>query len=174
MSNTRPEVVHIALAMSNGEVSVMQFITKERRLADGSGGWEREASTENIEAAIAKAAKNWDGLTVTQWKIIDPAVYQAADREFRSAWKFSPDKDIDVDVEKAKEVWKDKIREARKPMLEALDTEYMRADEAGETAKKAEIAAKKQALRDATKDARIAKAASLDALKAAWPLDKVS
>jgi hypothetical protein len=42
------------------------------------------------------------------------------------------------------------IRAERAPKLEALDVEFMRAVEAGDAEKQAEIAAKKQALRDAT------------------------
>ena len=36
---------------------------------------------------------------------------------------------ITIDISKAKEVWKDKIREARKPALEKLDIDYNRAVE---------------------------------------------
>lgn len=171
----KPEVAHIALEMSNGETFVMQFVTREYPQQIGlngqmSEGWTREASAENIEAEIAKMLGSWPGLSVNRWKIIDKANYQAADREFRKAWKFDPDKDIDIDIVKAREVWKDKIREARRPLLDALDVEYMRADEAGDAAKKAEIAAKKQALRDATKAAGIAAAASIEDLKKVWPI----
>jgi hypothetical protein len=172
----KPEVVHVALDMSNGGVFVMQFVTREYPQQVGlngemSEGWTREATAENIEAEIAKTAQSWNGLTVNRWKIIDKANYQAADREFRKAWKYDDAKDIDVDIAKAREVWKDKIREARKPLLEALDTEYMRADEMGDVAKKATIAAKKRALRDATKAAGIAAAASVEDLKQVWPLE---
>ena len=57
---------------------------------------------------------------------------------------------IGIDINKAKEIHKDKIREVRNPLLQAKDVEYMRAQEAGNTEKVAEIVAEKQALRDAT------------------------
>jgi hypothetical protein len=57
---------------------------------------------------------------------------------------------IGIDINKAKDIHKDKIREVRNPLLQAKDVEYMRAQEAGNTEKVAEIVAEKQALRDAT------------------------
>ena len=57
---------------------------------------------------------------------------------------------IGIDINKAKDIHKDKIREVRNPLLQAKDVEYMRAQEAGDTQKVAEIVAEKQALRDAT------------------------
>jgi hypothetical protein len=38
---------------------------------------------------------------------------------------------ISIDINKAKDIWKEKIRTARKPALEKLDVDYMRADESG-------------------------------------------
>jgi hypothetical protein len=57
---------------------------------------------------------------------------------------------IGINVDKAKEIHKDKIREVRNPLLEKKDVDYIRAQEVGDTAKIAEITAEKQALRDAT------------------------
>ena len=57
---------------------------------------------------------------------------------------------IGINVDKAKEIHKDKIRQVRNPLLGKKDVEYMRAQEVGDTAKVAEIVAEKQALRDAT------------------------
>lgn len=72
-------------------------------------------------------------------------------RDFRAAWKLGGTGKIDHDMAKAKEIKKDKLRELRKPLLEALDLEYQKADEQGDNAKKRDVAAKKQALRDVTK-----------------------
>ena len=57
---------------------------------------------------------------------------------------------IGIDINKAKDIHKDKIRKVRNPLLQAKDVEYMRAQESGNIEKVAEIAAEKQALRDAT------------------------
>jgi len=55
---------------------------------------------------------------------------------------------IKINIDKAKEIQKDKIREARKPLLEKLDVDFVRALEFGTDT--AIIAAQKQALRDVT------------------------
>jgi hypothetical protein len=52
--------------------------------------------------------------------------------------------------DKAKIIWKNKWRDARKSKLQALDVEFMKAIELGEFDKQADIGAKKQALRDVT------------------------
>ena len=54
---------------------------------------------------------------------------------------------IQVNINKAKEITKDKLRVKRKPLLEALDVEFIKAQETGENT--TYIVAKKQALRDA-------------------------
>ena len=76
---------------------------------------------------------------------------------------------IVVNMQKAKEIKKELVRIERKPMLEALDVEMLRAIEAGDVTKQAEIAAKKQALRDATTDPAILNADTPEELKAAIP-----
>lgn len=76
---------------------------------------------------------------------------------------------IVVNMQKAKEIKKEMIRVQRKPMLEELDVQMLRAIEQGDTVKQTEIAAKKQALRDATADSCIANAKTPDELKAAIP-----
>ena len=74
-----------------------------------------------------------------------------------------------VDMAKARELHKDKIRLARKPLLEALDVEFQKALETG--ASTTDIVAKKNALRDAPADSGIASASDADALKAQWKTD---
>jgi hypothetical protein len=91
-----------------------------------------------------------------------------ADRTFRNAWKCGAGK-IEHDMAKCREIQKNRLRELRAPKLAALDVEFMRALEAGDTAKCAEIAAQKQALRDVTKDPAIAVAKTVEELKAAVP-----
>lgn len=55
---------------------------------------------------------------------------------------------IKINIEKAKEIQKDKMRVVRKPLLEKLDIDFSRALETGGDT--ASIAAQKQALRDVT------------------------
>ena len=76
---------------------------------------------------------------------------------------------IIVNMQKAVEIKKDMIRTERTPLLAALDIEMMRAIESADTTKQSEISAKKQALRDATKDPVITNAITPEELKAAVP-----
>ena len=74
-----------------------------------------------------------------------------------------------VDMAKAREIHKDKIRAARAEKFKELDVEFQKALETG--ASTTDIVAKKQALRDAPADAGIASASDTDALKSQWKTD---
>jgi len=91
-----------------------------------------------------------------------------ANRDFRGAWSLSGSV-ITEDMTKAKEIFKDKIREVRKPLLEEKDVELMKALEAGTST--TAIATAKDALRDAPADASIDSATTITELKAAWDTD---
>lgn len=91
-----------------------------------------------------------------------------ADRTFRDAWRHTKGK-FRVDMAMARDIWRSKLRQARTPLLTALDTQYMRADERRDTEGKKEIAAQKQALRDITDDPAIEAAKTPESLKAVWP-----
>lgn len=71
-----------------------------------------------------------------------------------------------IDMAKAREIHKTKIRNARKPLLEALDVEFQKAQET--SASTTDIIAKKNALRNAPADSGIAAAKDTTALKAQW------
>jgi len=90
------------------------------------------------------------------------------DRTFRDAWT-SNGAEVLQEINKCREIHRAKLREMRLPKLAALDVEYMRADEDGDSAKKAEIAAKKRALRDVTNFSGIDEATTPDQLKLAIP-----
>ena len=87
-----------------------------------------------------------------------------SDRHFRNAWALDGTV-ISEDLTAAKAIFADKIREARAPLLDALDTDYMKALEA--SADTTQIVADKQALRDAPTAGD--SATTIDELKAAWP-----
>ena len=73
---------------------------------------------------------------------------------------------IKTDMAKAKEIHKNRIREARTPKLAALDIEFQNALETGsDTASKV---SKKQALSDAPADSAIGSATTDAELKAQW------
>ena len=89
-----------------------------------------------------------------------------SDRHFRGAWSLSGSV-ISEDMTKAKEIFKDKIREVRAPLL-AADVTYMKALEADDSAAKTASVNAKTALRDAPAASAITNAADIAALKAAW------
>tara|TARA_B100000242_G_scaffold127243_1_gene89779 strand:+ start:594 stop:962 length:369 start_codon:yes stop_codon:yes gene_type:complete len=91
-------------------------------------------------------------------------------RHFREAWSLNGNV-ITEDLTTAKEIFKDKIREVRKPLLETLDVTYMRSLEIGDESNKAAAITKKNNLRDAPAAAAISNATTIDELIAAWDSD---
>lgn len=90
-----------------------------------------------------------------------------ANRDFRGAWSLSGTV-ISEDMDKAKEIFKDKIREVRLPLLDAEDVVYMKALEAGDSDAQAASVTKKNALRNAPAASAITNADTIAKLKAAW------
>jgi 5-formyltetrahydrofolate cyclo-ligase len=78
------------------------------------------------------------------------------DRTFRNAWKA----DLSVDMPKARELHRKKMRLARAPKMAALDVEQLKGNN---------VEAKKQALRDVTSDPAIDAAKTPEELKSVWP-----
>ena len=84
---------------------------------------------------------------------------------------------IGIDVNKAKQIHKDKIRNVRQPLLEAEDIIFMRAVESNDDTAKTTSSTKKQALRDATNIVDSATITATDVvgvtneLKAVWNTD---
>ena len=76
---------------------------------------------------------------------------------------------IKIDITKSKNIWKDKIRLARKNKFEELDIEFARAQETG--ADTSAIVTKKQELRDFP--AQVDSKTTLDEIKAVWDTDKL-
>ena len=103
-----------------------------------------------------------DGATADASSITMPS-----DRHFRNAWKLSGSV-MAEDMTAAKVIFKDKIREVRKPLLEAEDVIYMKAMEADDASAKTASVNKKKALRDAPSAKAIDDADTIAKLKAAW------
>ena len=70
---------------------------------------------------------------------------------------------IKIDIAKAKDITKDRLRAERTPKLEALDVQFMQAQESGSDT--SAIVAKKQQLRDAP--ASVDSMTTVEQLKAA-------
>jgi len=71
---------------------------------------------------------------------------------------------ITIDIAKAKDVWKDKIRVARKPALEKLDVDFVKAQEQGNST--TQIITDKNTLRDLPD--QVDTATTVDEIKAVW------
>ena len=71
---------------------------------------------------------------------------------------------ITIDITKAKEVWKNKIRQARKSALEKLDIDFIKAQEQSNDT--TSIVADKQTLRDLP--SQVDTANSIEEIKAVW------
>ena len=93
-----------------------------------------------------------------------------SDRHFRGAWSLSGSV-ISEDMDAAKVIFKDKVREVRNPLLDAEDVVYMKALEADDASAKSASVTKKTALRDAPSASAINAASDIAALKAAWDTD---
>lgn len=88
-----------------------------------------------------------------------------SDRTFRGAWQFNGNV-VEVDMVAARDIHRDNLRAERAPRLDALDVDYMKALEDGDTPAQQAIVGVKQALRDVTADPRIEAAATPDELTA--------
>ena len=131
-------------------------------------------TTPNNGIAILTPAPSWSGSleelankdipSNATWKIVSESEIPS-DTTFISALRLE-NNEIVTDINIAKEIWIDKFRSARTPLLAALDISFMRAVEAGDADLQKEIASKKQALRDVTS---IELPNTLEGIKATWP-----
>ena len=157
-----PDVQLVAIARPDGGVAIMQFVTCEYDKA-GKPRWTRAATDEAIDAEIARSR-----IPMVSWRRITRDDIPG-DRYFRGAWSMNGGGKVEVDMPRARDIQRDKMRRARAPLLAALDVNYQRADERGDAAAKQAITAQKQALRDVTADPAIEAAQTPDDLKAVWP-----
>jgi hypothetical protein len=88
------------------------------------------------------------------------------DNDYFNAYEFDAELGAKVNIDKAKAIHLDKFRAARAPKLAKLDIDFMKAVEANDEEKKAEIIAAKQALRDVTLTPL---PDDLAGIKATWP-----
>lgn len=113
--------------------------------------------TGNVQSAIKDVPKN------TLYKIVSSL---NIDNDYFNAYEFDETDGAKVNLEKMKEIHKDKWRIARKPKLEKLDIDFMKAVEIGDSNKQSEIATQKQALRDVT---LIDLPNDFNGIKSTWP-----
>ena len=100
------------------------------------------------------------------FKIIDKQDLDSLDEQYRNAWVCDTDLNPTICIQKAKEVWREKIRQKRGPVLLDLDVQYMRALESNNDT--SEIVQSKQELRDLPQNPDIESANSIEDLKNVW------
>lgn len=109
------------------------------------------------------------------YKVIDDSELPD-DCLFRDAWEydFSSNSSIYINMNKAREIWKNIIRVNRVSFLEKLDIEYLRSLEKNDIISCTNIAQRKQILRDCTKDSRINNAQTTSDLKTIYNVEELS
>ena len=181
----------VAVAYSNGSVGRMQLYEREIQpvfmpmLPEDASDLEKESraafieafnarvasagvwTDEDIQAEVNKNAATWAtiGLTATGWHRCELEDFPTEHHDFRDAWTVQDGK-IVVDIDKAREVTKNRLRAERAPVLASKDIEVMKALEAGDKNATAVIAAEKQYLRDITTVPELVNATTLDELRA--------
>lgn len=111
--------------------------------------------------------------TVVLTSVITDIFNNNGGRYFRDAWEYvapqTPEGSaaISVNMDRAKAIMRNHVREVRKPLLEALDVEFLRAQEAGNDT--ADIVRRKQELRDLPQAADIDSAVTAQDLFDWWP-----
>ena len=161
-----PETELLALTFADDTIGIMTFVTCEYN-TDGSPRWTREATAEEIEKETLKASKSFDAekLPVKGWRKVK-AQEIPEDRSYRNALRHDGTK-FYHDMDHARRLHLDNLRDERGRMLEQLDRDWMRASGQGKKAEAKVVEEKRQALRDfpVIKAAAIQSASTTDELK---------
>lgn len=118
------------------------------------------------QAALERAKKDIPRDAINPRVVDESAI--PADRTFRNAW-IDTGNEVAHDIAKCRDLYRQILRDLRAPKLKALDVEFMRAAERGDTTAISDISVRKQLLRDAPQDPRIDAAVTIEELKAVIP-----
>lgn len=143
----------IAISRSDGGVSIMKLV---------------DAKPKDIKTEIEKWKNLHIGEYVSHAVIDDKSIPE--DRYFRNAWSHDG-KSLNIRMDVARDIHRDKMRAARAKKWEAADAAYNIADESGDASAKKAAAARRQALRDITKHPGIDAAQTPEELRAVWPAE---
>ena len=135
----------LLLEAADGRIAIMEVVV-------GEG---------NREKALASfSASKWTPVNITEVDLSEIP----SDRSYRNAWVVKDGK-IDHDMDRAKELHKDKLRNDRAPLLAKLDLEISKALSQGRNQDVVRHEAERQRLRDVTAKPEIAAAKNIDDLK---------
>ena len=138
----------------------------------GAPRLENETDAGYIERMVARRMRDCEARNIPKGARVATLDFEEVPLLLRTTFKGGRRWDgaaVVPDMTKCRDIRREHFRELRKPLLTTLDVAYMRADEVGDAAAKADIAARKQALRDVMKDVRIESATTPDKLKAVIP-----
>jgi hypothetical protein len=155
-----PAIQYVAVTQVGGGVAILQFVTRGELDITGTI-FNREVTDEAVAHEIIKA-----GLPHTSWRLIEKNEIPE-DRTFRAAWRDTGK--IEVDMTLAREIHREHLRALRAPRLAKLDVDYQRADETNDADLKADVTARKRALRDVTNHPDIDLAETAEDLAAVIP-----
>ena len=127
-------------------------------------------------SVVCPALNTDEGLAAAQAKLpvdaINPKVVDFSaipqDRTFRNAWRQNETL-VQHDMVKAREIHRERLRQARMPLFAANDIAIRDAQLEGDAAALAAAVTRRNALRDVTADAAIEAAQTPEELKAAMP-----
>lgn len=149
---------HYAIKRADGGVSFMHFQNDEADPSKFLAGWTATAKPEELPVVAFEEVKFSDLPAGCK-----PGVEE--DRTFRDCVGH----DCKVDMGRAREHWRNRMREARQPLLDELDRQYSRAVGQNKRNDADAVEAKRQALRDVTGDSRIDAAKTTSDLINVWP-----
>lgn len=139
---TRIEAV-VAVSFADGSVGRMQLFETEDggKITDG-----------HIQTQVDATAESWAplGLVVVSWRRCELQDFPTDMHDLRAAWT-DVDGQIVVDMDKARECTRQRLRAERAPLLAQKDVDALKALEADDQDTLASISAEKQRLRDITK-----------------------
>jgi hypothetical protein len=166
-------VLDVALQTEEGVDAVDVYNTLLE--ADPDLSWESYIKSWVLEC-INNITSTWEPewLPIKSWRLALPEEIPAS-RAYRNAWRCNGEGVVACDMAVAREMKKSELRFVRERPLAELDVQFMKALERimGEHPELAPIIARKQQLRDVTKDPRIEAAQTADELLAVDPLSEV-
>lgn len=143
-------------------------------LNQARGLWERPCDGSTLADEVIRAFPGVDAETgalrprVVMFRVL-PDDYRPVEPEFRGARVDTGAGHLQIDMEKARECWRNKLRQDRRALLVELDALHTRAVGQGNAAEAKRIEAQRQRLRDMPADPRISAAKTLDELRGVTP-----
>lgn len=137
----------------------------------GPDTWVRPPTSESVNDEMERSYREgkrkplrWREVTLAELE----ALVATVGRKYRDAWE-DDGHALQHKMEKAREIHRGYLRQARAEKFTVLDTAYLKADEAGDVQEKKRVAELKARLRDLPADPAIDAAETVEQLHAFWP-----